>query len=181
MLLAAASRILPTERWRAFVVTPQTLLRWHQELICRKWTYRRRSPGRPPLDPEAVELIVRMAKVNSRRGYLRIRGELLKLWHPRLRHVDPDGPAPSRSRPGSPPDRSLVERVPPGPSSRDRGGRLLYRGNSLASCDLRALRYRARVQMGARPRRDQETPIRHGWPSGPGTWRWGSGFAAFGS
>jgi putative transposase len=54
MLLAAASRILPRERWRAFVVTPQTLLRWHRELIRRKWTYRRRSPGRPPLDPETI-------------------------------------------------------------------------------------------------------------------------------
>ena len=33
MLLAAASRILPRERWKAFVVTPRTLLRWHRELI----------------------------------------------------------------------------------------------------------------------------------------------------
>jgi putative transposase len=73
MLLAAASRILPRERWRAFVVTPQTLLRWHRELIRRKWTYRRRSPGRPPLNPEMVELIVQMARENSRLGYVRIR------------------------------------------------------------------------------------------------------------
>jgi putative transposase len=79
MLLAAASRILPRQRWTAFVVTPQTLLRWHRELIRRKWTYRRRSPGRPPLDPETVELIVRMARENSTWGNLRIRGELLKL------------------------------------------------------------------------------------------------------
>jgi putative transposase len=79
MLLAAASRILPRQRWRAFVVTPRSLLRWHRELIRRKWTYRRRSPGRPPLDLETVELIVRMARENPRWGYLRIRGELLKL------------------------------------------------------------------------------------------------------
>ena len=79
MLLAAASRLLPRDRWRAFVVTPRTLLRWHRELIRRKWTYRRRRPGRPGLDPETVELILRMAKENSRWGYLRIRGELLKL------------------------------------------------------------------------------------------------------
>jgi hypothetical protein len=65
MLLAAASRILPRQRWRAFVVTPQTLLRWHRELIRRKWSYGRRGPGRPPLDPETVELIVRMARENS--------------------------------------------------------------------------------------------------------------------
>ena len=79
MLLAAVSRILPRERWRAFVVTPRTLLRWHRELIRRKWTYRRRRPGRPPLDPETVELITRLATENPRWGYLRIRGELLKL------------------------------------------------------------------------------------------------------
>ncbi len=79
MLLAAASRILPRERWRAFVVTPRTLLRWHRELIRRKWTHRGRRPGRPPLGRETVELIVRMARDNPRWGYLRIRGELLKL------------------------------------------------------------------------------------------------------
>src|SRR6266540_5869705 len=59
MLLAALSRILPREQWKAFVVTPRTLLRWHRELVRRKWTYRRRGPGRPKLDPETVELIVR--------------------------------------------------------------------------------------------------------------------------
>ncbi len=79
MLLAAASRILPRERWRAFVVTPRTLLRWHRQLIRRKWTYLGRRPGRPPLDPETTELIIRLARENPRWGYQRIRGELLKL------------------------------------------------------------------------------------------------------
>jgi hypothetical protein len=60
-------------------MTPRTLLRWHRELLRRKWTYRRRGPGRPPLDRETVELIVRMARENPRSGYLRIRGELMKL------------------------------------------------------------------------------------------------------
>jgi putative transposase len=79
MLLAAASRILPRERWNAFIVSPRTLLRWHRDLVRRKWTYRGRRLGRPPLDPETVELIIRLAKENPRWGYLRIRGELLKL------------------------------------------------------------------------------------------------------
>src|SRR6266542_3637661 len=79
MLLAAASRILPRDRWKTFVVTPRTLLRWHRELVRRKWTYRRRGPGRRGLDPETVELIVRLARENPRWGYLRIRGEMLKL------------------------------------------------------------------------------------------------------
>src|SRR5438132_13720445 len=48
VLLAAASRIPPRDRWVAFLVTPQTLLRWHRELVRRKWTFRRRGKsGRP--------------------------------------------------------------------------------------------------------------------------------------
>ncbi len=42
VLLAAACRVLPRQRWTAaFLVTPQTLLRWHRELVRRKWTYRK--------------------------------------------------------------------------------------------------------------------------------------------
>src|SRR4029453_1173522 len=48
-LLAAASLALSRERGASFMVTPQTLLRWHRELVRRTWTYRRRGPGRPPL------------------------------------------------------------------------------------------------------------------------------------
>ena len=60
-------------------MAPRTLLRWHRELVRRKWTYRRRGPGRPGLHPETVDLILRLARENPRWGYLRIRGELLKL------------------------------------------------------------------------------------------------------
>jgi putative transposase len=66
MLLAAASRFLPRHRWKAFVVSPRTLLRWHRELVRCKWTYRRRGPGRPALDQETVELIIRLARENPR-------------------------------------------------------------------------------------------------------------------
>ena len=47
ILLAAACRVLPRNRWTAFIVTPRTVLRWHRDLIRRKWTYRRRRPCRP--------------------------------------------------------------------------------------------------------------------------------------
>ena len=59
-LLAALSRLLPRERWRAFLVTPGTLLRWHREAGRRKWRAwrRQRSPGRPAMSGELVELIV---------------------------------------------------------------------------------------------------------------------------
>jgi hypothetical protein len=46
--LAAASRALSRDRWSAFMVRPQTLLRWHRQLVRRKWTYRRRSKRRLP-------------------------------------------------------------------------------------------------------------------------------------
>jgi putative transposase len=79
LLLAAVSTLLPRERWSVLLVSPQTLLRWHRELVARKWTHRRRLPGRPPLDPSVRELVLRLARENSRWGCLRIQGELRKL------------------------------------------------------------------------------------------------------
>ena len=80
LLLAAASHLLGRDRWRSFSVSPQTLLRWHRELVRRKWTYRRkRRAGRPRVGGEAATLILRFAKENPRWGYRRIQGELRKL------------------------------------------------------------------------------------------------------
>jgi transposase InsO family protein len=80
VLLAAASRAMSRSRWTSFVVRPGTLLRWHRELVRKKWTYRRTGqPGRPPIDPDARDLIVRLGRENPRWGYQRIRGELRKL------------------------------------------------------------------------------------------------------
>jgi transposase InsO family protein len=80
VLLAAASRAIPRDRWVAFLVTPSTLLRWHRELVRRKWTYRRAGrPGRPPIDPEVRALILRLARENPRWGCVRMEGELRKL------------------------------------------------------------------------------------------------------
>jgi Aspartate decarboxylase len=79
-LLAATSRVLPRQRWASFLVTPQTLLRWHRELVRRKWTYPKgRRSGRPPVNPEVAALILRMARENPRWGCVRICGELRKL------------------------------------------------------------------------------------------------------
>lgn len=75
-LLAAASRMLPRERWRAFLVHPETIMRWHRRLVAHKWTRSHRRAGRPALDPEIRRLILRLARDNPRWGYLRIKGEL---------------------------------------------------------------------------------------------------------
>ncbi len=76
VFLAAASRLLPRRRWSIFFITPETLLRWHRRLVMLRWTYPRRGPGRPPLDPDVIALILRLARENPRWGYLRMQGEL---------------------------------------------------------------------------------------------------------
>jgi putative transposase len=77
--IAALARLLPHGRRQGLVVTPATLLRWHRELVRRKWTYRQRKPGRPPTGRALRELVVRLARENPRWGYQRIAGELIKL------------------------------------------------------------------------------------------------------
>jgi putative transposase len=77
--LAALARVLPRRRRQGLFVTPQTLLRWHRELVRRKWAQPRGKPGRPAVDPEVRELVLRLARENPRWGYPRIAGELLKL------------------------------------------------------------------------------------------------------
>jgi transposase InsO family protein len=61
------------------IVTPQTLLRWHRQLVRRKWTRSKTRSGRPPFECRVRELVLRLARENPRWGYPRISGELLKL------------------------------------------------------------------------------------------------------
>src|ERR1700693_4334476 len=77
--LAALSRMLPRRGRYGLIVTPQTLLRCHRELIRRRWTQPQRTGGRPPVERRVRELVLRLARENPRWGYSRIAGELLKL------------------------------------------------------------------------------------------------------
>jgi putative transposase len=62
------------------IVQPETVLKWHRELVRRKWLQKRKPKGgRPRLSQELEDLIVQMAKENARWGYGKIEGELLKL------------------------------------------------------------------------------------------------------
>jgi len=75
LLLAALAKLLPRERWAVFLVTPSTLLRWHRELVARRWTYPRTGREQRGLDDAVVALVVRLARENPRWGYVRIVGE----------------------------------------------------------------------------------------------------------
>ena len=78
-VLATLARLLSRDRWGVFLVTPGTLMRWHRDLVARSWTYPRRRSAYNALDDEVVELVLRLARENPRRGYLRIVGECRKL------------------------------------------------------------------------------------------------------
>jgi putative transposase len=88
---------------------PATVIGWHRAAVRRKWTYQqKRQPGRPPIDAELEQWVLRVARDNPGLGYDKLKGELRKLgWRASpttirtvlLRHGIP--PAPERSRQGS--------------------------------------------------------------------------------
>ena len=90
----------------ATLVTPDTILRWHRELIARKWTYARRRSGRPGVLAEIRRLVLRMATENPSWGYTRIQGALKNVGHRVARStiasiLKAEGIPPSRERPSS--------------------------------------------------------------------------------
>jgi len=79
LFFAALSRVLPRERWGVFGFSPQTLLRWHRELVKAKWTFNKTRMGRAPIAPELRDLIISMATESPAWGCYRIKGELQHL------------------------------------------------------------------------------------------------------
>jgi len=65
----------------ATIVTPDTILRWHRELVAQKWDFShlQKRIGRPRTREEIVRLVVQMAKENPTWGYDRIQGALKNL------------------------------------------------------------------------------------------------------
>jgi len=64
----------------ATIATPDTVLRWHRQLIARKWTYGRKA-GRRRVLLEIRRLVVRMAEENPTWGDTRIQGALKNVGH----------------------------------------------------------------------------------------------------
>jgi putative transposase len=79
-VLAGLARLLPRPAWRGLFVQPATLLRWHRDLVRRRWTYPHRR-GRPPVAAELRALVLRLARENPTWGYRRIHGELCRLGY----------------------------------------------------------------------------------------------------
>ena len=80
-MIAALTRLLPTRRRPGFLVTPATILRWHQRLVSRRWTTQPARSGRPSIPAGLRALAVRLATENPSWGYRRIHGELAGLGY----------------------------------------------------------------------------------------------------
>ena len=88
----------------ATLVTPDTILRWHRELVARKWTYGGVRASRTGLQARIRSLVVRMATNNPTWGYTRMQGALKNVGHrvgrsTIARILKAAGIPPSRQRP----------------------------------------------------------------------------------
>jgi putative transposase len=75
-VLAGLARLLPRRRLGGLFVQPATLLRWHRDLVAKRWTYAHGRPGRPGVAKGTTDLVLRLAMENPTWGYRRIHGEL---------------------------------------------------------------------------------------------------------
>ena len=82
-VFAALTRLLSPACRLHRIVTPDTILRWHRDLVTQRWTHPRRHPtgGCWRTAPELRRLMLRLATENSSWGYRRIHGELAGLGY----------------------------------------------------------------------------------------------------
>ncbi len=102
------------DQW-VLLFKPDTILKWHRELVRRKWNHRQTNPGgRPTISGEVEALILRLARENPRWGHRRIQGELGKLGHAVSASAVQRGPpaAPRAACPTAATDDN-VARLPP--------------------------------------------------------------------
>ena len=82
-ILSALARLLPSGHLRhmRLIISPRTLLRWHADLVRRRWSYPPRTAGRPRTARAVRALVLEMAQDNPAWGYRRIHGELTGLGY----------------------------------------------------------------------------------------------------
>jgi putative transposase len=68
VVLGALARVLPRKRCSSLFVRPETIRRWHRELVARRWRYRRATSGRPPTPAFVRDVVLRLARENPPRG-----------------------------------------------------------------------------------------------------------------
>jgi putative transposase len=121
-ILSVLARLLSGDHVRQlpWIVSSRTLVRWHADLVRRRWAYPRRTPGRPRTSQAVRALVLEMARDNPAWGYRRIHGELTGLGYelapPRcgrssrtpasIPHPGGPGRPGARSWPGRPPRSS---------------------------------------------------------------------------
>jgi putative transposase len=78
-LLAALVGVIPKGRRRGLrlLVTPETIVRWHRDIVRRRWAARSRrgKTGRPATRRTIKALVLRLARENPEWGYRRVHGE----------------------------------------------------------------------------------------------------------
>jgi hypothetical protein len=142
-LLAAAACHLPRASRGLLLVTPRTVLRWHQAMVRRKWRQPLGRVGRPPLSAEIREVALRLARENPRWGHRRICGELAKLGFRVSPTKHPPAARSRRAGTGAAALRPELARVPADAGGDHRCVRFLHDRDGLAPPLLRVLLHRA--------------------------------------
>jgi transposase len=167
-VLAGLARLLPQPSWHRLFVRPETLLRWHQELIRRRWRDPHRR-GRPPVTAERRALVVRLARENPAWGYRRIHGELGRLGYKgrigastvwAILHRPGVEPAPTRSALTR---RQFLRAQAKSVLAVD----LLHRGHRVPATAVGAVRTRGGNPPSPRARGDSASGRSVGHPAGP--------------
>ena len=82
-ILSALAQLIPSRQRSQLrlIASSRTLLRWHADIVKRRWCYPYRRPGRPPVPRSVRDLLLEMARDNPAWGYRRIHGELTGLGY----------------------------------------------------------------------------------------------------
>jgi putative transposase len=164
-VLAGLARLLPRPAWHGLFVQPATLLRWHRDLVRRRWTYPRR-PGRPAVTTELGELVLRLATEPD----LGLPSHPRRAVSPRLQDRGQhrlDDPAARWRGPGTQAVGPDLAAVPPGAGQGGVGGGLLHRGHRVPQTAVCAVRDRGRYSPGPRARSNTASSRGLGDAAGP--------------